>query len=120
MVDPPKWKFEHQTIVLLAMLVGAAAGVVVGFATSHETVVIFGLAYREDFRFRCICRGRCHGCWRGAKRLARFGLNPPRCGSFRIMPAALDKLNKSASIGKEDRPYCTSINARPVQLTREL
>jgi hypothetical protein len=36
MVDPPKWKFEHHTIVLLAMLVGAAAGVVVGFATSHE------------------------------------------------------------------------------------
>ena len=36
------------------------------------------------------------------------------------MPAALDKLNKSASIGKEDRPYCTSNSARPVQLTREL
>jgi hypothetical protein len=36
MVDAPKWKFEHHTIVLLAMLVGAAAGVVVGFATSHE------------------------------------------------------------------------------------
>jgi hypothetical protein len=36
MVNPLKRKFEHHTIVLLAMLVGAAAGVVVGFATSHE------------------------------------------------------------------------------------
>ena len=37
MVDPLKRKFEHHTIVLLAMLVGAAAGVVVGFGTSHES-----------------------------------------------------------------------------------
>jgi hypothetical protein len=36
MVNPLKWKFEHHTVVLLAMLVGAAVGVVVGFATSHE------------------------------------------------------------------------------------
>jgi hypothetical protein len=35
MANPQKWKFEHHTIVLLAMLAGAAAGIVVGFATSH-------------------------------------------------------------------------------------
>ena len=29
-------EIEHHTIVFLAMLVGAAAGVIVGFATSHE------------------------------------------------------------------------------------
>ena len=29
-------EIEHHTIVLLAMLIGAAAGVVVGYATSHE------------------------------------------------------------------------------------
>jgi hypothetical protein len=31
-----KVEIEHHTIVFLAMLVGAAAGVVVGFATSHD------------------------------------------------------------------------------------
>ena len=36
MVNPLKRKFEHHTIVLLAMLIGATAGVVVGFGTSHE------------------------------------------------------------------------------------
>jgi hypothetical protein len=35
MINPLKWKFEHHTIVLLAMLVGAEVGIVVGFATSH-------------------------------------------------------------------------------------
>jgi hypothetical protein len=33
MVNPLNRKIEHHTIVLLAMLVGAAAGVVVGFGT---------------------------------------------------------------------------------------
>ena len=75
MVNPPKWKFEHQTIVLLAMLVGAAAGVVVGFATSHETAVIFGLAYREDFRCRRTAMRQLSNNARGVRQAQQVGID---------------------------------------------